>query len=198
MTCERAIQIVMSFDTHIQDAEIMQSARQHVMACPRCSSVAENPELLSLSPQRNRITLVLQLSLWLVGLLQLLVALPWIFGATPLWDPSTSAAESHLTRDGVLGLLFALAAFVVAWSPRLSYFVFPACIVLLVIQIVALIVDQQTDLVHVRFESVHLLTLVIAGLVAVSVIVSRKHAVRGLQGLYGQSRNRTENRRLSQ
>ena len=197
ITCERAISIVMSIDSHVHDVNELQTAQQHVLHCPRCASLADEPELISLSPQRDTLSSILRLSLWLVGLLQLLIALPWIFGATPLWDPANSAAESHLTRDGVLGVLFALAALVVAWSPRLSYFVLPACLVLLIIQLTALIVDQQTDLVHVQFESVHLLTLVITTLVVISVLVSRKRALQGFRGAPSKSRNTDAKKRLT-
>ena len=198
ITCERAISVVMTLDSHVHDADELQIAREHVVQCPHCASLADEPELISFTPQCDTITSILKMTLWLVGLLQLLIALPWIFGATPLWDPANSAAaESHLTRDGVLGVLFALSALVVAWSLRLSYFVLPACFVLLIIQLIALIVDQQTDLVHVQFESVHLLTLVITALVAVSVLISRKRAPQGFAGKSGISRNTEAKKRLT-
>lgn len=180
MTCDQALRLVINSDASVIDIDSLQSARDHVLRCPRCSSradvaddeVSEESSRHPLSAMvHHRAVAITRLALWLVGLAQLLIALPWIFGATPLWDPTTSAAESHLTRDGVIGVLFACVAITVAVSPRLAYFAVPACVVLLVLQVVTLIVDQQTDLVHVQFESIHLLTLAITILVLLAMAV---------------------------
>lgn len=143
----------------------------------------------------HRAMKIVRLSLWLFGLAQLLVALPWVFGATPIWDPSNSAAESHLTRDGVIGVLFAFVAIAVAMSPRLAFFAVPACVVLLSLQVVALIVDQQTDLVHVQFESIHLLTLVLT-LLVIAMLVLPKWLARQGRNRKTQTRNTGEKRTL--
>ena len=178
VSCDQALRLVINVDEDIFDAELLQNARDHVLRCPQCSSRVEaddhDTSLDTVSVmQHHRVVAVTRLALWLVGLAQLLIALPWIFGTTPLWDPTTSAAESHLTRDGVIGVLFALVAITVAVSPRLAFFAVPTCVVLLVLQLVTLIVDQQTDLVHVQFESIHLLTLAITVLVLLAMAVPR-------------------------
>lgn len=174
VSCDQALRLVINVDEDIFDAELLQNARDHVLRCPQCSSRVEEDDHDTVSVMaHHRASAVTRLALWLVGLAQLLIALPWIFGTTPLWDPTTSAAESHLTRDGVIGVLFALVAITVAVSPRLAFFAVPTCVVLLVLQLVTLIVDQQTDLVHVQFESIHLLTLAITVLVLLAMAVPR-------------------------
>lgn len=204
MTCDQALRLVINSDASVIDIDSLQSARDHVLRCPLCSSRAdvaddELPEESGRHPMsaivHHRAVAITRLALWLVGLVQLLVALPWIFGATPLWDPTTSAAESHLTRDGVIGVLFACVAITVAVSPRLAFFAVPACVVLLVLQVVTLIVDQQTDLVHVQFESIHLLTLAITILVLLAMAVPRWVLRRNRQQEM-HSRNTTEKNTL--
>lgn len=194
----------MASDASVVDINSLQSARDHVLRCPKCSSRADGEnndannehgyDPLSVM-QNHRAVAVTRLALWLVGLTQLLIALPWIFGATPLWDPTTSAAESHLTRDGVIGVLFALIAITVAVSPRFAFFAVPACVILLILQITTLIVDQQTDLVHVQFESIHLLTLAITVLVLLAMAVPR-WVLRHSQQQKMHSRNTTEKKTL--
>ena len=204
MTCDQALRLVINSDASVIDIDSLQSARDHVLRCPLCSSRADvaDDEVSEESGRHpisamvhHRAVAITRLALWLVGLAQLLVALPWIFGATPLWDPTTSAAESHLTRDGVIGVLFACVAITVAVSPRLAFFAVPACVVLLVLQVVTLIVDQQTDLVHVQFESIHLLTLAITILVLLAMAVPRWVLRRNRQQEM-HSRNTTEKNTL--
>lgn len=204
MTCDQALRLVINSDVSVVDINSLQSAREHILRCPHCSSradavddeVSEESGRHPLSAMvHNRAVVGTRLALWLVGLAQLLIALPWIFGATPLWDPTTSAAESHLTRDGVIGVLFALVAIAVAVSPRLAFFAVPACVVLLVLQVVTLIVDQQTDLVHVQFESIHLLTLAITVLVLLAMAVPR-WVLRRNREQEMPSRNATEKKTL--
>lgn len=204
MTCDQALRLVINSDVSVVDINSLQSAREHILRCPHCSSradavddeVSEESGRHPLSAMvHHRAVVGTRLALWLVGLAQLLIALPWIFGATPLWDPTTSAAESHLTRDGVIGVLFALVAIAVAVSPRLAFFAVPACVVLLVLQVVTLIVDQQTDLVHVQFESIHLLTLAITVLVLLAMAVPR-WVLRRNREQEMPSRNATEKKTL--
>lgn len=200
VSCDQALRLVINVDEDIFDAELLQNARDHVLRCPQCSSRVEaddhDTSLDTVSVmQHHRVVAVTRLALWLVGLAQLLIALPWIFGATPLWDPTTSAAESHLTRDGVIGVLFALIAITVAISPRFAFFAVPGCVVLLTLQIITLIVDQQTDLVHVQFESIHLLTLAITVLVLLAMAVPR-WALRQRKRQEMHSRNTTEKKTL--
>lgn len=204
MSCDQALRLVIDSEASVVDIDSLQRAREHVLRCPHCSSRAdiENDEMFEENShhplsgmQRHRVVVITRLALWLVGLTQLLIALPWIFGATPLWDPTTSAAESHLTRDGVIGVLFAFVAITVAIAPRLAFFAVPACAVLLVLQLVTLIVDQQTDLVHVEFESIHLLTLAITVLVLLAMTVPR-WVLRQNRRQKMHTRNTTEKKTL--
>lgn len=203
ISCERALRIVLHADTNVLDSQTVHAAREHVVHCLKCSAKADDAAhqstedaLATISFHReHRAIKIVRLALWLVGLVQLLVALPWVFGATPLWDPSNSAAESHLTRDGVIGVLFAFIAIAVTVSPRLAFFAVPACVVLLSLQIIALIVDQQTDLVHVQFESIHLLTLVISLLVMATLVLPKWLSRRNIER-QTQSRNTQEKKTI--
>jgi hypothetical protein len=203
MNCERAVRILTNLDSPTYDSELVRRARDHVLHCPQCASQTDEvknagDETIQKIPsvlRQHRGMTSARLALWLLGLAQFLVALPWVFGSTFLWDPSTTAAESHLTRDGIIGVLFALTAITVAASPRLAYFAIPACGVLLVLQIITLIVDQQTDLVHVQFESIHLLAVAIT--IHVLVVFSLpKWLFRRLGRASSQSRNTKEKKSL--
>jgi hypothetical protein len=102
----------------------------------------------------------------LAGTAKLIVSIPWIFGVSPLWDGSRLAAETHLTRDGAIGLVVGLLALAVARSTRLAYFALPVLCILSVLQVVAYLSDRAASEVSAGFESIHLLTLAICMTVA--------------------------------
>ena len=145
------------------------AARRHMLECPVCAAqedaAVEEALELRLSQLREP-GHFLRLALYIAGGLQTFLALPWIFGATPLWGPSGDTSVAHLTRDGVIGLVLGLIGIAVATNPRLAYFALSVCGVLVSLQLIAFIADRTSDRVHPVFETIHVLSIIITVLVA--------------------------------
>jgi hypothetical protein len=103
----------------------------------------------------------------LLGVLQLILALPWLFGSTMFWSTSLGADAAHLSRDGALGIMFATIAFAVAVSPRLAVFALPVALLLIILQTVTGFVDHSNEEVLASFETIHMLGAVIGSSIAV-------------------------------
>ena len=116
----------------------------------------------------------LRIALYVAGGLQTFLALPWIFGATPLWGPSGETAVAHLTRDGVIGLVLGLIGIAVGLNPRLAYFALSVCGILVTLQVIAFIADRTSDRVHPVFETIHVLSIIITVLVAIVAFPPRR------------------------
>jgi hypothetical protein len=122
---------------------------------------------------QDKISLRSNRSVWgraflgLLGVLQLILALPWLFGSTMFWSTSISADAAHLSRDGALGFMFATIAIAVAISPRLAVFALPIALLLIILQTVTGFVDHANEDVLVSFETIHMLGAVIGGSIAV-------------------------------
>lgn len=116
----------------------------------------------------------LRIALYVAGGLQTFLALPWIFGATPLWGPSGETAVAHLTRDGVIGLVLGLISIAVGLNPRLAYFALSVCGILVTLQVIAFIADRTSDRVHPVFETIHVLSIIITVLVAIVAFPPRR------------------------
>lgn len=99
-----------------------------------------------------------------LGAVQIFFALPWLFGLSPLWL-ETLASSHHMTRDGVLGLIYGVSAIAVAANPRLAFFLFPVVVFALGLQIFFFFYDHDTGDVSHLFESIHLLgTAIVVGI----------------------------------
>jgi hypothetical protein len=167
ISCARAVSLVLS---QVGDAAEIAAAREHVLHCPACASTLDSGQqesrllsrLTSLAGPRP----VLALTLAVLGTLQVALALPWVFGATPLWDGGSGTAPAHLTRDGTIGLVVGLAAVSVARNARLAYFALPVCSVLSVLHVITYFSDRSRSDVAARFETVHLLTFAVTVLIA--------------------------------
>lgn len=135
--------------------------------------VVENDRRLvhRLAPLRHPCGVVRALLL-VMGVAQVIISLPWLFGSSVLWRPS-STAPSHLTRDGVIGLVLGAIGIAVALAPRLSYFALSVCGLLATLQVVAFAADRAGGRVHSTFEVIHVLTLVISALVTVEAFPRR-------------------------
>ena len=126
---------------------------------------------------------LLTAALAVLGILQVTVAVPWVFGVTPLWDGGSGTAPAHLTRDGTIGLVVGLAAVAVSRNARLAYFALPACTVLSVLHVITYFSDRSRADVSAGFESVHVLTFAITLLIAVVAFpVGRRPAGSGVGG----------------
>jgi hypothetical protein len=166
MDCTSAQRLVLS---NIAPVEQLADARTHIANCALCggtNSAARKSIQDKISLRSNR-------SVWgrallgLLGVLQLILALPWLFGSTMFWSTSISADAAHLSRDGALGFMFATIAIAVAISPRLAVFALPIALLLIILQTVTGFVDHANEDVLVSFETIHMLGAVIGGSIAV-------------------------------
>ena len=166
MDCTSAQRLVLS---NIAPVEQLADARNHIANCAMCggtNSAAQKSIQDKISLRSNR-------SVWgraflgLLGVLQLILALPWLFGSTMFWSTSISADAAHLSRDGALGFMFATIAIAVAISPRLAVFALPIALLLIILQTVTGFVDHANEDVLVSFETIHMLGAVIGGSIAV-------------------------------
>ena len=166
MDCTSAQRLVLS---NIAPVEQLADARTHIANCAMCggtNSAAQKSIQDKISLRSNR-------SVWgraflgLLGVLQLILALPWLFGSTIFWSASISADAAHLSRDGALGFMFATIAIAVAISPRLAVFALPIALLLIILQTVTGFVDHANEDVLVSFETIHMLGAIIGGSIAV-------------------------------
>ena len=166
MDCTSAQRLVLS---NIAPVEQLADARTHIANCALCggtNSAAQKSIQDKISLRSNR-------SVWgraflgLLGVLQLILALPWLFGSTMFWSTSISADAAHLSRDGALGFMFATIAIAVAISPRLAVFALPIALLLIILQTATGFVDHANEDVLVSFETIHMLGAVIGGSIAV-------------------------------
>jgi hypothetical protein len=166
MDCTSAQRLVLS---NIAPVQQLADARTHIANCALCggtNSAAQKSIQDKISLRSNR-------SVWgrallgLLGVLQLILALPWLFGSTMFWSTSISADAAHLSRDGALGFMFATIAIAVAISPRLAVFALPIALLLIILQTVTGFVDHANEDVLVSFETIHMLGAVIGGSIAV-------------------------------
>jgi bacteriorhodopsin len=148
-----------------------------MIECPSCAAqedaAVEEALGIRLSQLREPCH-YLRIALYVAGGLQTFLALPWIFGATPLWGPSGETAVAHLTRDGVIGLVLGLIGIAVGLNPRLAYFALSVCGILVTLQVSAFIADRTSDRVHPVFETIHVLSIIITVLVAIVAFPPRR------------------------
>jgi hypothetical protein len=90
-----------------------------------------------------------------ISAVQLFLAVPWLFGSSPLFGAET--ADLHLARDGALRISLALSGLAVAWRTRLAFFALPLVFVLMVVQTTFAFIDYFAEHVTSGFEWVHLL-----------------------------------------
>jgi len=115
----------------------------------------------------RRATPIGRLLLAALSAIQLFLAIPWLFGSSPLFGAET--ADMHLTRDGALGIIFALSGLSVAWRTRLAFFALPLVFVLMIMQTAFAFIDYFAEHVTSGFEGVHLLSAAIGVGIAIFV-----------------------------
>lgn len=174
MDCRNAQRIIVQPISTMEDRD---AARRHMLECPLCAAQEDAAVEEALGIRLSQLREpghYLRIALYVAGGLQTFLALPWIFGATPLWGPNGDTAVAHLTRDGVIGLVLGLIGIAVGMNPRLAYFALSVCGVLDVLQLVAFIADRSGSRVHPVFETIHVLSVVITVLVAVVAFPPRR------------------------
>ena len=122
---------------------------------------------------------VARLMLAVVGVFQLVLALPWLFASSPIWGDSL-ASDMHLVRDGALGLMFGVSALVVAWRVEYAWFALPVVLLLTFVQTVFVVVDHWLEHVSGGFEWVHLVGALIGVLIA-SLLRPRRRKMSALR-----------------
>ncbi len=116
-------------------------------------------------------------SWWIVGpllvlsLIQAVVVLPWLVGRDP-WQLLSSTADSHITRDGALGLVVAVAGLLVAWRSRWAQPAFLLATLAVVAQAVTGVFDAaETDPgPSLAGELVHIPSILIACLIGLAAV----------------------------
>jgi hypothetical protein len=161
----------------VLSAEDRTAARRHMIECPSCAAQEDAAVEEALGIRLSQLREpghYLRIALYVAGGLQTFLALPWIFGATPLWGPSGETAVAHLTRDGVIGLVLGLIGIAVGLNPRLAYFALSVCGILVTLQVIAFIADRTSDRVLPVFETIHVLSIIITVLVAIVAFPPRR------------------------
>jgi hypothetical protein len=180
MTCRDAL--VFLVDGEGSDPDAYRRARAHASVCPRCASSYDDRDASRRVIERHEIdvpgpSLRLRVLLVVVATAQLVLACPWLFGASLVPDHQVTAA--HLTRDGALGLLVACVALVSAWRPRYAVGALLIGLVAIVAQFASGLVDQQEQAVSGVFELTHVLSLIIVVLLACACTTVRGHGSDG-------------------
>lgn len=144
------------------------AAQDHVRNCEVCSGADVSYYEASTS---RRISALeggygaTRMLLAILGIIHLSLSLPWLFGADSWWGRHADAAEQHLTRDGMIALVFAVAALSSAWSRRFAWFSLLPVGLALVVQVLSGWLDHHDDHVHLGFEWIHLLGFAVLALI---------------------------------
>jgi hypothetical protein len=159
-------------------AAALRRARVHAATCQRCAASYHDPAappqvMERLSNAMHEPAPALRWLLLVLAIAQVVVACPWLFGASLIPDRNVTLA--HLTRDGAFGLVAACCAFIAAWRPRHTVATLLVGTVVLLAQFSAGFVDEQQRSVNTAFEATHLLMFVILGLLAFAASSSRFH-----------------------
>lgn len=121
-------------------------------------------------------------SKWVVGpllvlaLIQAVVVLPWLIGRDP-WQLLPSTTDGHITRDGALGLVVAMAGLLTAWRPRWALPAFLLAILAVVAQAMTGLLDAaETDAgtgPSLAGELVHIPSILITCLIGLAAVPFR-------------------------
>lgn len=151
----------------LNDESALRRAKAHAASCPNCAGVVEDGVASESGPLPGTVSPRLRLLLGVVAGAQLLVSIPWLFGANPLGDLGEHVDVSHLTRDGALGLATAIAGLLTAWRPRYAVPAVAISAAALLAQLAMAIVDDHAHRVNFAFEAIHVVTVAVTALVAI-------------------------------
>lgn len=174
MRCTDALLIYLQGEQASKDDQ--GASRTHLARCPSCAGTVEDLEydgtdpasvLRALATHQATPRRSVRVLLASISVVQLLVALPWLFAINPFATLDNQVGDAHLTRDGAIALLVGAAGLLVAIRPRYAT---PAAVVGAVgvlAQFVTGMLDEYNADVDVWFEIFHLLTIAILVLTAV-------------------------------
>ncbi len=165
MSCDEAALALI-----LQDDEGTRArAIRHRASCEQCD-IGERGSV----PERIREALPVP-PRWLIvvlsalGIVQVLIALPWLVGSDPFGFLGSAAPAAHTTRDGVGGVVVGAAAVLAAARPRWARPAFHIAAVVIVAQVVAGVIDSSIAETGLP-EVVHLLSVLLVLLIAACVI----------------------------
>jgi hypothetical protein len=172
--CRDALGVLL--DPEEASPEQVRGARAHASTCPRCSGVFDDRDAArrvraALGPAGSNEAIALRVALVVVATVQLVLASPWLFGASLV--PDAHVAAAHLTRDGAFGLVICAVGFMVAWRPRYALAGVLVGSIVVVLQAATGVVDDRSQYVNAPFELTHVLVFAIVVLVALTAGASR-------------------------
>jgi hypothetical protein len=181
MSCERAL-VLLALDASELDPGERARARLHASRCPRCGSAYDTGAgavtSRGFADPRPESAASLRVALALVSTIQLVLAVPWLFGHSLI--PDAHVAVAHLTRDGALGVVIGALGLVTAWRPRYVYGIVIIGLLVSAAQLIAGLTDHDTSPARPSFELVHVLVVIILlGLFAVAADLARRATPKG-------------------
>lgn len=167
--CREALAVLLDDPTE-HSADQLRRARAHAARCPRCSAALDEPAgaqriLDGLTPNHPVSSRIIRVVLAVIAAAQLVVAIPWLVGASIV--PDAQVAVAHLTRDGALGVAVGVLGLVVVWRPRYAVGALMVGCVIFVVQSLTMVFDEQANSVSLLFEITHLLVFAILGLIGI-------------------------------
>lgn len=154
---------------------IVDAARRHVDRCPACSAAMLDEgsavrALAALAAHRPAPGGRLRRAVAAASVVQLLLALPWLFAWNPFAPIAGYASASHLARDGALGVFVGVAGVVASVLPRHAMAMLLTAIAAVLMQALGLAVDEPANNVSLAYEALHLLVpAIIAGIGALAL-----------------------------
>lgn len=174
MRCSDALLI------HLQGSQANVDDRRnssaHIARCPDCAGAIDDLDhddttaaslLRDLAIRSAGAYRGTRVALVVIAALETCLALPWLFGVNALGFMDDSVQQTHLTRDGAIGLFVGATGLLIAYRPRYATSGLITATVGVALQLVAGAIDENQADVGAAFELLHLLTLAILILAAV-------------------------------
>lgn len=176
--CEKAQRALLLGSDQLE----VERARRHVATCDECGMAAVDeasslpPRLRSALPPPPR---ALQVALLVLGVIQLVIAVPWLVGADPWGLLGDTVPATHATRDGAVEMGVSIAAVMAAFRPRWARPAFFLSAGLVVTQVVSGVIDDS--IVETGgAEVIHLLGVVLVVMIG-AVVAAQLLAPMGVQ-----------------
>lgn len=164
MSCEEAALALM---LRVDEVAVTRAER-HRARCSQCGisegdRTPHNLQTVLPSPPR-----LLIWALLILGTFQAFMAIPWLVGSDPFGFLGSAAPATHTTRDGVVGLVVAVAAILAAVRPRWARPAFLISASVIVAQAVAGVIDESIAETGPP-EAIHLLGVLLTVLMGLAV-----------------------------